>query len=92
MSKFQEHIGNNIKELNFENEQNWQREINNHINSIITHCEKEGLMPFMTFLSCNCGCGAIYDITNNKIISKQQSIKMLEDCANKIKEELKNIN
>lgn len=92
MEEISEQIGNNIKKLKINNEENHQLFLESAMANIVKFSIENQGVPFLTFITCTCGCGSIHHIVNLDVLSKQKTPEFLEAAAKKTRDEMKNVN
>lgn len=49
-------------------------------------------IPLAAIALCGCGCGNVTILINSEIVSAQQSVKLLNQAADNLKQSIKNLN
>jgi len=92
MEEICDKIGENVKILDINDEARYKKCLEASVFTIADVATKSSYVPFITFMTCHCGCGKIIHVANDLILSKQQLVKFLRSAADIAEKELKNLN
>lgn len=85
-------IGDIVKSLDINDVQKQQKYLEHTLESHVNVYMNKQVIPILTFTTCVCGCGDMIVLEDERVLTPQKTIRLLELHIEKMKEMIKKSN